>query len=103
MKDKHTVRYTRQSLLKGKTDWNKVKNLSEKEREIAAESDPDNPLWTDEMFESAVLLEPQKKVSVHMYLDQDVVRWFKSGGRGYQTRINAVLKSYVHKHAHKHF
>ena len=28
-------------------------------------------------------------------LDSDVVAWFKSGGEGYQTRINAALREYV--------
>jgi uncharacterized protein (DUF4415 family) len=29
-----------------------------------------------------------------MRLDADVVAWFRRQGRGYQTRINAVLRSY---------
>lgn len=101
MKDKNIVRYTRHNLPKGKTDWKKVKSLSEKEIEAAAESDPDSPVWTKEMFDSATLRMSQKKISVHMYLDQDVVQWFKLRGRGYQTRINSVLKSYVHQHTDK--
>ncbi|MGI8475769.1 MAG: BrnA antitoxin family protein [Thermomicrobiales bacterium] len=28
-------------------------------------------------------------------LDVDVVDWFRTGGPGYQTRMNAVLRSYV--------
>jgi uncharacterized protein (DUF4415 family) len=102
MKDKNIVRYSRHTLPKGKTDWKKVQSLSEEEIEADAQSDSDNPAWTKEMFESATLRMPQKKVSVHMYLDQDVVHWFKLRGRGYQTRINSVLKSYVHKHTDKH-
>jgi uncharacterized protein (DUF4415 family) len=27
--------------------------------------------------------------------DEDVVAWFKSQGRGYQTRMNAVLRHYM--------
>ncbi|OJW53440.1 MAG: hypothetical protein BGO67_01710 [Alphaproteobacteria bacterium 41-28] len=102
MKDKNIVRYTRHNLPKGNTDWAKVKNMSDAEIEAAAQSDPDNPIWTDEMFASAVLHMPHKKVPVHMYLDQEIVTWFKSKGKGYQTRINAVLKSYIAKHLHKH-
>jgi len=30
-----------------------------------------------------------------MRLDEDIVKWFKARGRGYQTRINAVLRAYV--------
>ena len=32
-------------------------------------------------------------------LDSDVVAWFKAGGDGYQTRINAALRDYVREHA----
>jgi uncharacterized protein (DUF4415 family) len=35
------------------------------------------------------------KVPVSLRLDRDVVDWFKSHGRGYQSRINAVLRSYM--------
>ena len=40
----------------------------------------------------------QAKTEVSMWLDHDVVKWFKSRGRGYQTRINAVLRAYVESH-----
>jgi len=34
------------------------------------------------------------KRPVTLRLDADLVEWFKSFGKGYQTRINAVLQSY---------
>jgi uncharacterized protein (DUF4415 family) len=34
------------------------------------------------------------KASVSLRLDEDVLKWFKSTGAGYQTRINAVLRAY---------
>lgn len=37
---------------------------------------------------------PPRKRPVALRLDADVLDWFKSFGRGYQTRINAVLRSY---------
>ena len=101
MKDKNIVRYSRSTLPKGKTQWEKLESMSEEEIERSAKTDLDNPRWTKNMLNSAELKMPQKKVSVHMYLDQDVVEWFKSKGKGYQPRINSVLKSYVHKHLHK--
>ncbi|MDR2144130.1 MAG: BrnA antitoxin family protein [Treponema sp.] len=36
-------------------------------------------------------LEPVK-VPVSIKIDADVLAWFKAGGKGYQTRINAVLR-----------
>ena len=35
---------------------------------------------------------PKERLTVRF--DRDVVEWFKAGGRGYQTRMNAVLRSY---------
>ena len=31
-------------------------------------------------------------------LDADLLAWFKRGGGGYQTRINAALREYVERH-----
>ncbi len=30
-----------------------------------------------------------------MRVDQDVLEWFRAEGRGYQTRMNAVLRAYM--------
>lgn len=37
---------------------------------------------------------PPGKKPVTLRRDADVLDWFKSLGKGYQTRINAVLRSY---------
>jgi uncharacterized protein (DUF4415 family) len=37
-------------------------------------------------------LKPDRKVSVTLRLDRDVVERFKATGAGWQTRINAALK-----------
>jgi len=54
---------------------------------------------TPEMFAKAVVrqgLKPvRRKAQITLRLDSDVIGWFKSGGRGYQTRINALLRTYV--------
>ncbi|MBP6020448.1 MAG: BrnA antitoxin family protein [Burkholderiaceae bacterium] len=38
------------------------------------------------------------KVHLNLRLDSDIVNTFKSSGRGWQTRINDILKEWVHKH-----
>jgi uncharacterized protein (DUF4415 family) len=35
---------------------------------------------------------------VSLRLDSDVLDWFKQQGKGYQTRINAVLRAYMEAH-----
>ncbi len=39
--------------------------------------------------------EPHGKRAVSIRLDEDVLDFFKQGGKGYQTRINAVLRAYM--------
>ena len=34
------------------------------------------------------------KASISLRVDADVLAWFKAQGRGYQTRINAVLRAF---------
>lgn len=36
-----------------------------------------------------------KKTDVHIRIDSDVLEWFKEQGKGYQTKINAVLRAYA--------
>ena len=38
------------------------------------------------------------KVPVKINYDADVLEWFKSFGKGYQTRMNAVLREYMSVH-----
>lgn len=38
-------------------------------------------------------VDPKEPISIR--LDSDVLHWFRSKGARYQTRINAVLRSYV--------
>ena len=66
-------------------------------------TDPDNPPWSEEMLGLPILRRgrgPQKsptKVLTTVRLDADVMAFFKSQGRGYQTRINEELRKVVTK------
>lgn len=60
----------------------------------------ETPELTPEMFARAAArrgLKPLKprKVSVTVRVDEDVLEWYRSRGRGYQTRINALLRAYM--------
>ena len=75
---------------KSGTDW----------RFLAADSDEgidfsDIPKLGPDFWKKAGLRLPQKKESLTLRLDQDVVAWFRTTGRGYQTKMNAVLRSYM--------
>lgn len=55
----------------------------------------DIPELDEEWFKKAVLVMPEKKVPVSLRLDKEVVEWFKKQGKGYQSHMNAVLKTFV--------
>ncbi|MSQ72683.1 MAG: hypothetical protein EXR27_15550 [Betaproteobacteria bacterium] len=38
------------------------------------------------------------KAQLTLRLDADVLNWFRAQGRGYQTRINALLRAYRDAH-----
>lgn len=53
------------------------------------------PREWDEIWEDDDRRDP-KRVKVTINLDADVVKFFKGMGAGYQTRINRVLRAYMH-------
>jgi len=57
----------------------------------------DIPELDDDFFKNAQLQMPAKQ-SVTMRLDSDVLDWFKEQGKGYQTRINQLLRKYMETH-----
>jgi len=97
MSEKRITRRSLTSRRKGKTDWERVKRMGEEEIERGAETDPDNPPWTEEELANARLVLPPEgpKVPVSIRLDPEIVDYFKQQGSGYQSRINAVLLAYV--------
>jgi uncharacterized protein (DUF4415 family) len=78
----------------GRTDWAKVDAMTEADLERAIAEDEDErdlePDWT-----RAELVMPRPRRSVHLRLDPEVVDFFKAGGKGHITRMQAVLRAYV--------
>jgi uncharacterized protein (DUF4415 family) len=77
-----------------RTDWARFDGMSEAELEASIAADPDDvhkePDWTQ-----AVKGLPPRKEHINIRLDADVLDWFRKTGKGYQTRINNVLRAYV--------
>jgi hypothetical protein len=53
----------------------------------------DIPPLGDEFFAQAKAAWPPAKQQLTIRLDGDVLDWLKSNGRGYQTRINRILRA----------
>ena len=83
---------------RGRTDWNRLSRMDQAQIDAAAASDPDFDAGVD--WSKAELVEPPRKEPISIRLDADVLDFFRSDGRGYQSRINQVLRSYMeHKKA----
>ncbi len=63
--------------------------------EIARTSPPELRNIPDEFWQNARIVVPVSKQAISIRLDTDVIEWFRATGPKYQTRINAVLRSYV--------
>lgn len=57
------------------------------------------PATNEAFWTNATINLPKKKNAITIRLEPEVIDFFKSKGKGYQTKINAVLKSYVQAHS----
>ena len=55
----------------------------------------DIPDLDDAFWKNAVLVEPKGTTPVTLRVKDTVLEAFKADGKGYQTRMNAVLEAYV--------
>jgi uncharacterized protein (DUF4415 family) len=94
MKERRTVKRSKDQPRKGETDWEALKQLTDEDiaRAVADDSDA-APIDVD--WSEAKLVVPPKKAAISIRLDDDVIEFFRQTGPGYQTRINAVLRYYM--------
>lgn len=83
MKAKNTIRESR-------TDWNRLGKMPDADIDYS-----DIPKLDHAALQRVYVRMPTRKRSISIRVDPDVLGWFRNQGRGYQTRINAVLKAYV--------
>lgn len=84
-------KYTKNTV-KSRTDLKRLKQKSDKDIDYTDIPETDEKFWDD-----ASVVMPHKKVHLSVRFDDDVVRYFKRAGRGYQSRMNAVLRGYVER------
>ena len=78
---------------RSRTNWAKIDALKDKAIDTS-----DIPELGKAFFKRAILRLPEPKTAVTIRLDQQVLKWFKAKGPGYQTRINALLRAYMEAH-----
>jgi uncharacterized protein (DUF4415 family) len=69
--------------------------MSDAEAERRAAADPDAGVIPPGFWDNAKVLVPETKQQITLRLDAEVIRFFKRTGKGYQSRMGAVLRSYV--------
>jgi uncharacterized protein (DUF4415 family) len=99
-KKSDTVRYTAKQIKaritrgEDRTNWAKIDAVTGGKLEASIRADVDDvrgePDWTQ-----AIVGIPAPKDHINIRVDHDVLQWFKSNGKGYQTLINNVLRAFV--------
>ena len=72
-----------------------VKAWTDAEVERRAADDPDAGLIPAGFWDKAEIVEPEGAEQITLRLPRRVLRHFRATGKGYQSRISAVLASYV--------
>ncbi len=82
------------------TDIERLRNMKDEDIDFS-----DIPRISPEMFANAVVRKNFKPITrksqLTLRIDQDVIDFFKHQGRGYQTKINQLLRAYMEAHRAK--
>ena len=76
---------------RGRADLARLRKQSE--RSIKETSPPELADLPPRFFADASIVHPKPKQPISLRVDEDVLRWFKSRGPRYQSRMNAVLRA----------
>lgn len=77
-----------------KSDLKKIDAMEDKDIDYS-----DIPELDEGFFEKARVVVPPGKKQLTIRLDEDVLEWLKAQGKGYQSRINAILRAYYEAHS----
>jgi uncharacterized protein (DUF4415 family) len=70
-----------------------IRKLKDEKIDYSDIPETDTKFWA-----KAELKMPEPKRGIYLRVDPEVLNWFQKAGKGYQTRINAVLRSYMEAH-----
>ena len=82
---------------KSETDWKRLDAMKDEDIDLS-----DIPEIPPAMFARGIIrrgLKPVvRKKQLTLRMDSDVIEWFRKQGRGYQTKINSLLRAYMEEH-----
>src|SRR5438309_3521446 len=91
---------TKRAKASRRTDWSGLRRRTPGAIRKGIAADPDAHATNAAFWKSAQVVLPTPKEAVTMRLDADLLRWSRRE-RGYQTRINAILRAYMQAHESK--
>lgn len=78
---------------RGRADLARLRVMTD--ADIERTSPPELADLPKDFWEDAELVLPVPKQAISLRVDEDVLEWFRSLGPRYQTRMNAVLRTYM--------
>ncbi len=72
-----------------KTDWARIDAVKDEGIDYS-----DIPPLTEDFFKKAVIRWPSEKERITISLDKDILSYLRTLGKGYQTKINAILRAW---------
>jgi uncharacterized protein (DUF4415 family) len=80
------------------SDWKRLRSLTDRQIRRGIETDPDVQPTDAAFWRKAKVVMPRPKETITIRLDADLLEWLRRQ-KGYQTRINAVLRTYMEANA----
>jgi uncharacterized protein (DUF4415 family) len=85
---------------KGETDWARFDAMTGEDIAKAVADDPSLPPLDIDWTKASLVVPATAKDVITLRLDHDVLKWLRSTGKGYQTRINQVLRAWYEATLH---
>ena len=80
---------------KSLTDWQRLEFMRDEDSDLSDCSEVTPELFAKEIVKRGGIPVAKNKAQITLRIDSEVLEWFKSQGRGYQTQINSLLRAYM--------
>ncbi len=110
---KNKFRFNQSPVDTNKTGREQMNPMTNKKFKENANTDENNSLIDQKLWQVAELLMPSNvaKERITIRIDTDILEWLKKQGKGYQSKINSILRTFMktdqkyrhsnYKHAHQ--
>ena len=80
--------------MKGETNYARLDAMTDEDIARAVAEDPDACPVDLDWSDASLVVSPRLRPAV-LFVDDDVLDWFRQSGDGYKDRMNAVLRAYM--------